>query len=74
MSLQKTTITVVVLHEVGDNLPHPKNMSLEAIVEEMDDGMLLVKMEKMVTVDVPEGSEIDEQIALGSDGSFFDLG
>lgn len=74
MALQKSTITVVVLHEVGDNLPHPKNLSLEDIAQEMNDGLFVGQMKEILTVDVPESEEINEQLALGSDGTFFDLG
>ena len=66
----KTTITLTVLHRIDDG---PEDMSLERISEEMDMGEFLGKKEITSTQVIDPEKVAEEEIALGGDGTFFNL-
>ncbi len=69
MNIQKTTITLTVLHPAGER---PDKWGLEQIAYEINDGAWLGRTAHVSTVPVPKKSLRDECLALGNDGTFFE--
>ena len=67
----KTTFTVTVLYEKEG--PPVGSMSLESILEQINDGDMIGTYEENETVDVPDSKVRDELLAVANDGEFFAL-
>lgn len=68
--IRKTVLEVVVLHD-EDEAPDLSDLSLSVIAEGMDDGGFLGRMKVVSTEVVPAERLVDEEEALGGDGTFF---
>lgn len=69
--IRKTTFTVTVLHSA--DLPVDK-MSADEILAEMDNGECIGSIGRKVTMALGPNAVKNELLAIGNDGTFFDVG
>jgi len=77
MPIYKTTITVTVFHEAYDQQAAETNMAhreLEEVASQIDSGDWIGQTEIGPTVRVPRSKLKSELLAIGNDGTFFEMG
>ena len=68
-TVRKTVIEFTVYHRDFDD---PASMDLADVISECDTGSMIGQVTDVKESTVPDGNVVDELIAIGNDGSFFD--